>query len=234
MSHLDKVRNNVVNKGNSYGSEMEIINDKQIHEVILHRGCTSRFRENELITSVISCLNKKNIDFSVLDDETCCGIILYLLGDSKTADEVVKANIQKFNSHGVKKIITICPGCYEAFHDYYSKHENFDIEVIFAMDLFNDETIDGDGYIIHDPCHALERSTQVRSIIKNVPIERANSCCGFGAGLNLGSKELTKKMAQDTLNKGNIVTYCPSCYHILNSVDNKKTTDFFTLLDKEL
>ena len=190
MSHLDKVRNNVVNKGNSYGSEMEIINDKQIHEVILHRGCTSRFRENELITSVISCLNKKNIDFSVLDDETCCGIILYLLGDSKTADEVVKANIQKFNSHGVKKIITICPGCYEAFHDYYSKHENFDIEVIFAMDLFNDETIDGDGYIIHDPCHALERSTQVRSIIKNVPIERANSCCGFGAGLNLGSKEL--------------------------------------------
>ena len=45
MSHLDKVRNNVVNKGNSYGSEMEIINDKQIHEVILHRGCTSRFRE---------------------------------------------------------------------------------------------------------------------------------------------------------------------------------------------
>ena len=142
MSHLDKVRNNVVNKGNSYGSEMEIINDKQIHEVILHRGCTSRFRENELITSVISCLNKKNIDFSVLDDETCCGIILYLLGDSKTADEVVKANIQKFNSHGVKKIITICPGCYEAFHDYYSKHENFDIEVIFAMDLFNDETID--------------------------------------------------------------------------------------------
>ena len=206
MSHLDKVRNNVVNKGNSYGSEMEIINDKQIHEVILHRGCTSRFRENELITSVISCLNKKNIDFSVLDDETCCGIILYLLGDSKTADEVVKANIQKFNSHGVKKIITICPGCYEAFHDYYSNHENFDIEVIFAMDLFNDETIDGDGYIIHDPCHALERSTQVRSIIKNVPIERANSCCGFGAGLNLGSKELTKKMAQDTLNKGNIVT----------------------------
>ena len=234
MSHLDKVRNNVVNRGNSYGSEMEIINDKQIHEVILHRGCTSRFRENELITSVISCLNKKNIDFSVLDDETCCGIILYLLGDSKTADEVVKANIQKFNSHGVKKIITICPGCYEAFHDYYSKHENFDIEVIFAMDLFNDETIDGDGYIIHDPCHALERSTQVRSIIKNVPIERANSCCGFGAGLNLGSKELTKKMAQDTLNKGNIVTYCPSCYHTLNSVDNKKTTDFFTLLDKEL
>ena len=233
MSHLDKVRNNVVNKGNSYGSEMEIINDKQIHEVILHRGCTSRFRENELITSVISCLNKKNIDFSVLDDETCCGIILYLLGDSKTADEVVKANIQKFNSHGVKKIITICPGCYEAFHDYYSNHENFDIEVIFAMDLFNDESIDGDGYIIHDPCHALERSTQVRSIIKNVPIERANSCCGFGAGLNLGSKELTKKMAQNTL-KGNIVTYCPSCYHTLNSVDNKKTTDFFTLLDKEL
>ena len=52
------------------------------------------------------------------------------------------------------------------------------------MDLFNDEKIDGQGHIIHDPCHALERKEQVRSIIKNVPEKRANSCCGFGVGLS--------------------------------------------------
>ena len=68
MSRLEKIRNNVFNKGNSYGSDVEIVDDGEFHEVILHRGCTSRFRENELIDSVASCLEKKGIKFLVFDN----------------------------------------------------------------------------------------------------------------------------------------------------------------------
>lgn len=234
MSHIDKVRDNVLNKGNSYGSKMEKIDDKKTHEIVLHRGCTARFRESELIDSVSSCLSKKNIDFDILSDESCCGIILFLLGDEESGKKVVDLNVKKFNKHDVKKIITICPGCYEAFNDYYTKHPDFDIEVIFAMDLFNNMTVNGTDYIIHDPCHALERSKQVRSIIKNVPDKRANSCCGFGAGLHAGSKELTKKMALETLSNEKVITYCPSCYHTLNRVNSDKTIDFYSLIDNNL
>jgi Fe-S oxidoreductase len=228
MSYIEKIRNNIMIKGNSYGSDMEKIDDKQVHEVILHRGCTSRFREEELIDSVCKCLKKKNIEYSILSDESCCGVMLFLLGDNENALKVVDNNVKKFNSHGVKQIITICPGCYESFHDYYSKHPEFNIEVTFAMDLFNDVSIDGTGHIIHDPCHALERRNQVRSIVKNVPEKRANSCCGFGAGTNAGSKELTLKMAKETLSGDKVITYCPSCYHTLNRVNPDKTIDFFT------
>lgn len=229
MSHLDKIRNNILNKGNSYGSDMQIIDDKQIHETILHMGCTSRFREEELIKSVSKCLNKKNIEYSILSDETCCGVMLFLLGDEKTGKEVVDSNVKKFNSHGVKRIITICPGCYESFSKYYN-HPDFNVEIVFAMDLFNDTKVDGNGYIIHDPCHALERASQVRNIIKNVPQKRANSCCGFGAGIRAKNKKITEKMAKNTLKNEKVITYCPSCYHTLNRVDSEKTVDFFSLL----
>ncbi|RAP54616.1 MAG: hypothetical protein BZ137_01235 [Methanosphaera sp. rholeuAM130] len=234
MSYNERIKNNIIIKGNSYGEDMDKIDDRQIHEVILHRGCTSRFRENELIESVSEALDKIDVNFSILTDESCCGIMLFLLGMDEFGKEVVEDNVKKFNRHGVKKIITICPGCYESFRDYYSTHPDFNIEVIFAMDLFNDVEVDGSGYIIHDPCHALERSSQVRSIIKNVPEERANSCCGFGVGVNTGDKKLAREMSLKTLSGDKVVTYCPSCYHTLNRVNCEKTVDFFTLLNKQL
>lgn len=234
MSYNERIKNNIMVKKNSYGEEIDLIDDKQIHEVILHRGCTSRFRENELIESVSKSLDKIGVEYSVLDDESCCGIMLFLLGMDKEANEVVDANVRKFNSHGVKKIITMCPGCYESFRDYYSMHPDFDIEIVFAMDLFNDVKIDGSGYVIHDPCHALERASQVRSIIKNVPAERANSCCGFGIAVNTGDKKLAMKMSKKTLSGNKVITYCPSCYHTLNRVNQDKTVDFFTLLNQQL
>ena len=234
MNYQDKIRNRILNKGNSYGEGMEILNDNKICKTILHRGCTARFREYELINSVSNCLNKKNIEFNILSDEVCCGVMLFLLGDEESGKKVVKHNIERFKKHGVERIITICPGCYESFHDYYPKYVDFDIEVTFAMDLFDNENIDGTGYIIHDPCHALERKEQVRNIINNVPKERANSCCGFGVGINKSDKKLTEKFAEKTLSKEKVITYCPSCYHTLNKVNSDKTVDFFTLMDEQI
>lgn len=234
MSRLEKIRNNVFSKGNSYGADVEIVDDGECHEVVLHRGCTSRFRENELIDSVSSCLEKLGVDFSVLSDETCCGLMLYDLGDEESGDVVVKNNVEKFNRHGVKKIITICPGCYESFTKYYSRNPDFDVEVIFALDLFNDFGVDGTGFTVHDPCHALERSGQVRSIVRNVPVERANSCCGFGVGLKTGDKNLALEASKKALSHGKVITYCPSCYHTLNRVDSERTFDIFSLIDESL
>lgn len=234
MSYNERIINNIIHKGNSYGFDMETVDDNEKHEIILFRGCTSRFRENELIDNITYCLRKKGIEFSTLSDESCCGIMLYIINEEELANKVVESNIKKFNSHGIKEIITICPGCYESFRDYYSKHPDFNIKITFAMDLFNDECIDGSGYIIHDPCHALERKEQIRSIIKNVPEKRANSCCGFGVGITKGNKELGLKMAKQTLSGDKVITYCPSCYHNLNKVDSEKTVDFFKLLKEQM
>lgn len=213
---------------------MQVVDDKKQHETILFRGCTCRFREPELIDNVCECMDKKGIQYDILSDETCCGVMLYEVNDEESGDEIVKRNIDKFNVHGVKTIITICPGCYESFTKYYSKHPEFNIKVVFGMDLFNDDDIDGTGHIIHDPCHAIERKEQVRSIVHNVPEKRANSCCGFGAGMRAGSKKLTRMMAEKTLSGDKVITYCPQCYHTLCKVNKNKTVDFYKLLSEQL
>ena len=107
MSYLDKIRNRILNKGNSYGEDMEILDDKKLHKTILHRGCTSRFRESELIDSVSNCLEKRNIEFSILSDETCCGVMLFLLEDIESGKKALNKNLEKFKKHGVERIITI-------------------------------------------------------------------------------------------------------------------------------
>ncbi len=234
MGYLERIRENILEKGNSYGEDMDIVDDGEIHEVILHRGCTTHFREEHISNAVINLLNKKGIDFTVLSDETCCGLMLYYLGDDETGDKVAKANIEKFNRHGVKKIITLCPGCYETFTKQYTRLPGFDIGVVFAMDLVSDEEIDGTGYVVMDPCHALDKKDLARSIIKNVPEKRANSCCGFGAGVRAGSSELTKKMATRTVSGDRVITYCPACYHTLSKIDEDKCVDFYELMDEHL
>ena len=61
MSYEERIKNNIMVKNNSYGEEVELVDDGKIHEVILHRGCTSRFRENELIESVSESLKKIDV-----------------------------------------------------------------------------------------------------------------------------------------------------------------------------
>lgn len=234
MSRLEKIRNNIFEKGNSYGVNSKLNDDNQIHEIILHRGCTSHYRQEGLIDSVSECLKKKNINFSFLSDESCCGLMLFDLGDEESGNVVVNNNIRKFNKHGVKKIITICPGCYESFTKYYNNHSDFNIEVIFALDYFEDVKVDGEGYVIQDPCHALDRMNQIRNIVYNVPKERANSCCGFGIGLKTGNKDKAVEASRKTLSSGKVITYCPSCYHTLSKVDNESTTDIFSLINNNL
>ena len=71
------------------------------------------------------------------------------------------------------------------------------------------------------------------NIIKNVPEKRANSCCGFKIGIETGNKKLKQKTAEKTLSKETVITYCPSCYHTLNTVNPKKTKDIFTLINEQ-
>jgi Fe-S oxidoreductase len=73
---------------------------------------------------------------------------MYNLGDVASASRAVEANIAKFKSAGVKRIITICPGCYEAFQRLYKGKENFSPEIVLALDLLKDASVDEKGVVI--------------------------------------------------------------------------------------
>lgn len=235
MPHVAEIGENINKFGNSYGIN-SVFNGKEQEnmETILFRGCTPRFKTPEILESVENLLNRNGINYGIINNEKCCGNILFNLGDHESGTEAVRKNIETFKTLGVKRIITICPGCYNAFNKYYKGYGGFNPEIILAVDLFKESTIAGEDFIIQDPCHAKEKANDMRKIIIGSKNKSASSCCGAGAGVMAHDGQLATVKAQKTLdNPQKIVTYCPFCYINLSSVRPDKAIDIYMLLNEK-
>lgn len=233
-NHLALVRENITEYGNSYGIKTVKTNENNSKtETILFQGCTPTYKTPEILKSAERLLKSQGIEYEVMDDETCCGNILFNLGDIKAGNAAVERNIEKFKSGGIKKIITICPGCYSALNKYYAS-KDFNPEIILLADLMEDLTLDGD-YLIQDPCHARDKGEKVRKILPGASNNSPSPCCGAGGGVMIHNPALATKKARDTLeNNKNMVTYCPFCYLNLSRVAPHSVTDLYQLLDENI
>lgn len=231
--HVSEIKENILQHGNSYGIQSPQMEDKQINkDVVLFRGCTPTHKTPEILEAVELILKQKNINYSLITNETCCGNILFNLGDSKAGKEVVKENIKKFKESGVKKIITICPGCYNAFNKYYKGIDGFNPDLVLAIDLLEESTFSAQNYVIQDPCHAREKSGVVREILPDSKNKSASPCCGAGGGVMAHNEELARNKANKALDNNfqKIVTYCPFCYLNLSSIRPDRTIDIYMLM----
>jgi fumarate reductase (CoM/CoB) subunit B len=232
--HLAEISQNIRKSGNSYGVLQIKNSDQRKMETVLFKGCTPTHKTPEILRSPENLLKQEGIPYGVISDETCCGNILFNLGDSATGWEAVERNIRKFKRAGVKKIITICPGCYNAFQKYYKGQNGFDPEIILAVELLTESKLPGE-YVIQDPCHAREKSDLVREIIPNAHNKSASPCCGAGGGVMAHNKLLATSKAIKTLKdcKSPLVTYCPFCYLNLSAVNPQATADIYMLLEEQ-
>ncbi|MDI6723457.1 MAG: (Fe-S)-binding protein [Methanobacterium sp.] len=231
--HTAEIRKNIAQSGNSYGITSDNGDNGQTKmETVLFRGCTPTYKTPEILASAENLLKSNGIEYGVLNNETCCGNILFNLGDIKSGDETVRKNIEKFKAAGVKKIITICPGCYSAFNKYYKGQYEFNPEIILAIELLGKSTVRKGDFTIQDPCHAREKSHDVRRILTSAGNKSASPCCGAGAGVMAHDKSVATTKARKTVNNipEKIVTYCPFCYLNLSSVNSDKVSDIYMLL----
>lgn len=81
--HVAEITRNIRKFGNSYGVDAEYeednryVENEQTVKTILFRGCTSRFKVPEILAAVEDLLKYKEIEYGILDNETCCGSILF-------------------------------------------------------------------------------------------------------------------------------------------------------------
>jgi Fe-S oxidoreductase len=234
MPHVVTIKENINNFGNPYGIDhvREGNGEKNI-KTVLFRGCTPSYKIPEILESAETLFNNNGINYGLLNNETCCGNILFNLGDYEAGLEVVKKNVEKFKAAGVKRIITICPGCYNAFNKYYKGFEGFNPEILLAVDLMDEINISGE-FVIQDPCHAKEKGKNVRKIIKNSENESLSQCCGAGGGVIAHDEQTAVSRAIKAVEKSpkKIVTYCPFCYLNLSSVNSDEVIDIYMLLNE--
>ncbi len=214
---------------------------KEQSDILYFVGCTASFDVNikQVAVNTAKLLHACDVDFGILGtQEKCCGSVLLRVGDPEY-ERLAGENIEKFNSLGIKTLVTSCSGCYKTISQDYPKVGQTNFEILH-MTQFIDRLIQ-EGKIehkhevpmkvtYHDPCH-LGRAAGIyeapRRILKSIPgvefteIERHHEnsrCCGAGGGLKAGFPEVQQQMSQarvrDALATGatDFVTACPFCY----------------------
>jgi fumarate reductase (CoM/CoB) subunit B len=233
-SHLATIEGSVDMTGNAYGVVADggtAVAGDPSSDTLLFAGCTARYRAPEILAVVTKLLDAKGIKYRTMADETCCGYTLYNPGDRMASDRAVDANIPKFKAAGVKRIITICPGCYEAFHKLYRGKEGFRSEVMLALDLLEDARIEEKDVIVHDPCHA-KRHDLVREIVTNAGDESTGGCCGSGGGLISWDRTMAESRAKRLISDSGrkVITYCPPCYPNFKRANPESVSDIYVLM----
>jgi Fe-S oxidoreductase/nitrate reductase gamma subunit len=270
-SRLDKKKSdllsNLAHSSNSLGMsqwdrqelaaklDVKTIQESSSIEYLLWIGCLASYdsRAIKISESLINILKSANISFAVLGaEETCCGDPARRLGEESRFQEIALNNIELFKKYGVKKILTLCPHCYNTLKNEYPKLGLLNIDVYHYSELI--ENLISRGVIklskpvntvvvLHDPCYLARYNniySQPRVILKQIPglkIREARNrgrktfCCG-GGGANYWyeipeEKRISVVRLEEltSLNVEGVITECPFCLAMLEDAARIKGID---------
>ena len=223
--------------------------DERGVEIVLWAGCSGSFhpRYQEVSRALVKILQKAGINFRILGkNELCCGDPARRLGEEELFLSLAKKNLKTFKEHGVHRIVTLCPHCFNTLKNEYPKidqDEYHEFEIVHAaqyvMELISKKLITPEfplsrSVTIHDPCY-LGRGNNIyeplRDIINNMAdaslteLKRSREkgfCCGAGGGgmwlhENLGKRLNVIRSEEIADKKVDVVcTACPYCQTMIS------------------
>ncbi len=211
-------------------------------EYLFWVGCAGAFddRYKKVTRSFAMILSYLKVNYAVLGkEESCTGDPARRAGNEMLYQMQAMQNIERLNSYGVKKILTICPHCFNILKNEYpdlgGHYEVINYLQFLDQCLYEGKLkldIGGLGNAVityHDPCY-LGRANDIyfepRSILKKlthrfVEMERNHSfalCCGAGGAqmfkeAEKGDKEIFIERTEEAIRTDAtiIATACPFC-----------------------
>jgi heterodisulfide reductase subunit D len=209
-------------------------------------GCAGAYddRYKKVVRAFVKILAYLDVSYAVLGkEESCTGDPARRAGNEMLYQMQAMRNIERFNAYGVKKILTICPHCFNILKNEYPDLGG-EYEVINYIDFLDlcirngklktDPSVFKDVRVtFHDPCY-LGRGNGIydspRTVLKNmtghlVEMKRNRSfalCCGGGGGqmfkeAEKGEKEVYMERTEEALGTRAevIATACPFCMNML-------------------
>lgn len=231
-------------------------------EFLFWVGCAGAYddRYRKVTRAFTKILTHLNISYAVLGkEETCTGDPARRAGNEMLYQMQALQIIETLTRYEVKKIITICPHCFNIFKNEYpdlgghyevTNYVQFLDQYIENGSLKVDDTLFGNTRITyHDPCY-LGRGNDIyaepRSILKKltrdfVELERNKSfsyCCGAGGAQMFkeaeeGKKEVFIERTEEVLRSraGIVATACPFCMTMLTDGLKYKNSEEVKNLD---
>ena len=188
------------------------------------------------VIGALRLLNLSGIPFNLLANERCCGRDLLNQGDKEGFLSLAGANMEEFNRHGVKRLITYCPECYDCLKNEYTRALGANgIEVVNLIELLAPLLKDkklalgklDKKVTYHDPCtlgrgfRLFEEPRQLLTAISGIKlVEMENNrekslCCGANpwAYCNTVNRQVQGQRLEQakTADAEMLVTACPKC-----------------------
>ncbi|MDI6755069.1 MAG: (Fe-S)-binding protein [Thermodesulfobacteriota bacterium] len=224
-------------------------------------GCAGSFddRNKRVATSLVKILQASGAKFSILGtEEGCCGDSARRMGNEYLYQTLVQANIEVLNNYGVKKILTMCPHCFNTLKNEYPQFGG-NYEAIHYTEFLADALTSGKlkltksidkAVTYHDSCF-LGRGNEIyeapRTILRAIPglrlleMERSgvrSFCCGAGGGRmwmeeKLGTRINQLRTEQAAQVKAEYVgTACPYCLTMIgDGIKEKGLEEAMTSFD---
>ena len=215
-------------------------------EYLFWVGCAGAFddRYKKVTRAFTKILQFLKVDYAVLGkEESCTGDPARRAGNEMLYQMQALMNIDTFSRYEVKKILTICPHCYNIFkNDYPDLCGHYEVihYTQFLQKFIKDGKLKIDSDIFknqkitfHDPCYLGRANGEYqapRDVLKSIPskhieMKRHKSfalCCGAGGGQMFkeaepGDKEVFMERTEEALETGAgiIATSCPFCMTML-------------------
>ena len=216
------------------------------HEYLFWVGCAGSFDDRAKKVTIASAklFQRAGIDFAILGpSEKCTGDPARRSGNEYIFQMLAMQNIETLNAMGVKKIITICPHCFNTLSNEYPQleghyevvhHSQFLEWLIAQGKLPMEEATLEERVVYHDSCYLGRHNDvygaprQVIGSLKGIQIVEAprngtkGMCCGAGGARmwmeeSIGTKVNTER-ARELIDTGaqRVATACPFCYIMLD------------------
>ncbi|HEY8346715.1 MAG TPA: heterodisulfide reductase-related iron-sulfur binding cluster [Symbiobacteriaceae bacterium] len=213
-------------------------------EYLFWPGCAGAFdqRGQKIARAIVQLLRTAGVSFAILGkEERCTGDPARRVGNEMLFQQLAMENIEVLKSYNVKKIITHCPHCANAFANEY-RQLGFEVMVLHHTQLLNQLVKENRlkpvhpinaKVTYHDSCY-LGRYNQIyrppRELLQAIPgvelreMERhgyRSMCCGAGGGRmwmeeHHGTRINVERARQAIATGANLVaTNCPFCMTML-------------------
>lgn len=219
---------------------------KEATDLLYLRGCTIREKLPTIPEKTLTLLEKIGEPGFVLENEKCCGIPAYNIGNLDQFKDIARANAKLINSTKASTVVTSCPSCTYAYKKLYPEFGiNLQPNIVhitqFLQDHLDHIQAKPRTVTIHDPCKlalGLEKPDILKNILQqieaiSVQVPRRSGehtfCCGSGGSvLSRLHPQLSKEIGLERLEElqqeaSTIVTACPTCK--LAFEENKEDTD---------
>ena len=256
MINALKAENNIFNRPHARRKDWTKGLDVPVKEkadTVYFVGCLMSYRGQlkPAAKAMAAIMNAAGENWTILENEVCCGVPMKFSGGTKDLEELMETNISAIESTGARKIVFSCPGCLRMFKQEYSKALGKKVRMVHGVELIDSYMQSGriklkdklaERMTYHDPCE-LSRLAGVieepRRIFNNVtsgfvelPGNKFNVVCCGGGGLYKAvdlDKSLGiagKRIGQaEEINAAGLMTACPSCYMTLSQTARSKKSN---------